>query len=1047
MRSLGSARPQFVFLSIAVFWMCALAPGLASAATPGGNGPIVTGVDFHANAVGGRRQAILSNGSTILHNVGAATVGHHNASASWDGKWMVIPHDVSWAPGDTSETSLMRTNGTDHRPLRFLRADGVKVGVGDQTPLAFLKDGTIAVAAITGELTIIDINMNVVRRVQPGYTTPPGANVSGGYSVLGNDGTFYVTRTVGAATHLYSLPLGGDTWALRSSSLPSTLSNDAVHPHDVAADNTSVLFTTSRFGVQEVSLTTGEVRTIAPDTPDVAYLTARYSPDGTRIHVTQSSNGISVVTLDRATGANVWQQDDADAWTTMLVQVPIPNTPEVRITGSHLTGDVIEIDQVRHNPHPFAFTALEDLTGGADGIMFNNRGYSEGYRAGFTPLAGPTPARTPALAPGETQSLQYLVGLTSPGFFQVYSRLWGRSDIGGPFEVTSNFLTVEVAPRTPEERERYYMMTGGYVALAEHQRDMAEAEVIKALALVNRQISKLPGLSKAERAARSKPNAYERSLARRMGLADDALAWLPDDPTQARKMLVAFGKGRLAGRFNAVSKELKTQGGNVKYAGQFWYNQAFGPTSSKVAIMPILMEKPAATLIKYEGWASEAGRISALPDAEEQFWKLTRDAGTKMWADTRGKITAQMYGIQNRRSTIARQLATDNVKGAEAWGRMLGAAEGEGAIQFAKHVLSPDKAKILGAAKRGSTMIDKHRYPELDIDAPGIDMDDLGAGATKGRKPTVEETGMGKKDQATAQRVLREVEDDVFASTGVRVDLAMSFRERNVHSSALGDAAMGKVGLFSTKAGTDLDVLLGMDPKALGKAVYYKPTLPKGLDAFDDMVRHQLIQRHQTMLKEWRGYTKPGSQARKASLKAGVTYQNKGPNGVVTSTLKIKTDEVHGANGTITLRYRELTVDGIKVVKPNKPKWVSSDYDGNAVTLKGGGKLPAGVSSMVQLKLNRKLIEAARDDGFAYGMHGFSFNAIDLTSKPDAKFRQRDVLKFLMESLEKEDRDRMLKQYLSKYGPDDYVDFLASFETGKYVIRITSGGAETAKGL
>lgn len=1022
------------------FLFLLLVPASANATQPGGNGDLIVFSSASSMVRIDRNGTVMFPPESMYgpSRVHFAYGVNYAASASHDGEWVTLP-----VGPDTNAVSIMRTSGADRSQYSFYRSGYISGPQPNRSyPLSFLPDGTLLHALSSG-LVVADRGGTVLRE-DPGYNTALGVyGTSFAGSAIAPDGTVYFAKT-GAEGRLYRYEWGG-TPQLIAQGLPG---NSDLTVVDVAPDESHVLVRSPYAGVAEINLNDGTLRQLLPDVPGRSINHIKYSPDGTTVYVASATgvNTGSLHTLDRSTLAMTQIASGAEIYS-VLVQTPLTAKPEVVLTGGALFGDLIEIDQERRNPHPFGFDSISDITGGADGIVFNNLGYSEPYRAGFVARGGPTPGRVPSIGANQIQSMQYLVEATSPGYFTARAKISGkRAGTGVAFESVSNLLTVHVTPRSPAEWERFMLMTGGYADLAERQQESVAAETARALKLVNQQINKLPGLSKAEKAERTKPTAWEKSMARRMGMADDALAWLPNDPKEATRMFAAFQKGRMSARYTAFGAEAKTQVGKVKYAADFWYNQAFGPATAKVPVMPILMEGPANKLIQLESWADRAGEISAQPDADEQFAMLVDEYGKRMWNASKAKVRGNLYQIQNDRTKLASQLATDNLKGAELWGSMIGKNEAKGAIDFAKNAVGPDVGKVLGVAKLGATKLRQRGVPDIDFGAPGLDIDDLDD-ALPGRKPTVAETGMSKRDEQTAKRVLSDVEADVYQATGERIEMQMTFRERNVHSTALGSSAMGKIGLFSTKAGTDVDVMLGMDRKALGKAVFYKPTLPSYFNTLDDDLKHALIVRRQDMLAEWRKYTSPGSAARKAATKNGTTYQNKGPNGVVTSTIKVKTDEVFYSNGTIVLKYRELTVDGVKVVTAKKPKWVASDYDGNSVRLKGGGTLPASISSMAQLKLNRRLIQAARDDNFAYGMHGFSFNAIDLTSDPKAKFRQRDVVRFLLENMRGADRERMLKDYLKKYGPNDYMDLLAKSETGKYLISVTSSHVDTTTGL
>jgi hypothetical protein len=177
------------------------------------------------------------------------------------------------------------------------------------------------------------------------------------------------------------------------------------------------------------------------------------------------------------------------------------------------------------------------------------------------------------------------------------------------------------------------------------------------------------------------------------------------------------------------------------------------------------------------------------------------------------------------------------------------------------------------------------------------------------------------------------------------------------------------------------------------------------------------------------------------TLKGELTNPKTGEK-IGTTTIKMRIAG-YEKNGTISVKYLEHVVDGKVIVKPGKPKWVVSDYDGNAILRVGGKDLPGGA---LRGLVEGEVLRLQRENGaaMATSFHGFTYNGTDLPAK-----YYRNNFHFLLEGMTKAQANRALLKYLRKYSTSDkdFEDLVKSYSYGDYVIRVTADAAYATQGL
>ena len=817
---------------------------------------------------------------------------------------------------------------------------------------------------------------------------------------------------------------------------------------------------TSPIQLQRLDVQTGEVKTLIDGIQASAVepigqvgsyagiTSAVVSPDGTQVafHRMQANDrggrdAIVAMGIDGSSPRVVRLADPMEFISANTLNWAPGKAFEVDLSGDKLIGDTVEIDVKTTNLLDQPLTGLTWTDGGVPGLRLNNAPFEQKLQPSL--LGGPTPGLVTDLGAKASGSHQYLLGIDMPG------RLYVRADVAGgpagktPSAVRSNVLTIDASSRPLEQWEKFMAFTNGYGFMA----DLAQATTNRAITDTLKQVETMTkgfgASSPATRKSRATLTSAERALARSFGLPDDTFKWLPESPKQLLAMKRAFGEGQQRALEKTVVDWAKVKGEKVRYAGQFWSNQIWGSDSTYIPVSEELYKAGAEKYAKAEGYVKQARNLLEGPDASRKMQLFLNDQSYKLSArldiGARNLMAAGTRGAKD----FARLMNDDPAAASEKLGGWVGVAKGNATTAFIDNAIEPSGENIFKWAKSGGSLLRKIGVPDIDFSAPSSSkLDDLAGDLADLVPADADALGMGKQDQLTVASIAKELEDEARA-LGYDIDLALSFRARNLHSTDVKDG-VGKIGLFTTKTGTLTDVQLGMDRRALGKGVIYKPQLPpaKEFNKLGDAERHALIQRHAEMLEQYRAYQKPGSPARKAATKGGTVYENKFK-GQTTMRAEVKTKEKYFGE-TIALQYEKLIVDGRTIVDPKKAaRWMISDFDGNAIlSAKGGKNLPAGIRATIEQRLNRKLIAAAESKGFAYGFHGFTYNGSDVETD-----KHRKLVKYLLESLDGPERKVMIDQYLKKYGLSDYQQLLESYESGQYVIRVTRDGATAATGF
>jgi PKD repeat protein len=252
----------------------------------------------------------------------------------------------------------------------------------------------------------------------------------------------------------------------------------------------------------------------------------------------------------------------------------------------------------------------------------------------------------------------------------------------------------------------------------------------------------------------------------------------------------------------------------------------------------------------------------------------------------------------------------------------------------------------------------------------GETLESLGAGSTT--SANIERLGgITETDQQKIHQIAQEVKDKFG------VDVEIQARPSNPYSvqylnSELG--AIGKPEIFKAKNLSDIDVILGADPKGLGKLGVFEPKLPpdRVMAKLPPEVANEVKLRFKTQQGVWNDWNDPTSKFAKNFTKASK------PGG---GTFDFEVPTAAGDAAPSAPRQYHIEVD---VTKPGRNNTISffekttgkpivSDIDFHGYFKVGGRPLDAGTRGQIELYLQNRW----KESGISFGDHGATLNGFD----------------------------------------------------------------------
>ena len=721
----------------------------------------------------------------------------------------------------------------------------------------------------------------------------------------------------------------------------------------------------------------------------------------------------------------------------------------VELTGDQLIGDFLEVDLKLSNGLSSPVEGLEYATAGpvaVPGLQFNVAPFEDPVKLGYAAAAGPAPALAGTLGAGSAITSQYLVQITKAGFSYLRAVAAGTPQGKARVVVPSEIINIQAAPRNLAKWEQAATMAGAYAKVQEGvqaKKAASQKKVTDALRKAMRKKLAKPVYRKLTAAGKA-----DRALSRLLGIDDDALSWLPDDAETYDKAIDAFLKAQRAEEWKVAKEHLKGfYNKTIQVPLEYWGEQINGDPNLTIPVGTALYDESLY-------WQDKARDASA-PFVKSVYDALTSQKGAVDMADAiDGAILRAGTGMEaaakaapGQVKAFAASVRKDPVKAGAAAGKVYGRFEGEVQMAVAETLLSPSPERIA----KGITSVGKRVEGFFKISDDAYDMSRTLSNVTDvanvaDRLPTAAKLGMGTSDQGHWSNLVGQVERAAKEKFGVDLNLQLSFRPRNAYSAAVEDGVGKNFFVKNIKAGDEIDLMLGMHPDGLGKAVVYNPKRPAFYKDLSPSVRKQVDERMADMAAGYKEWYNPKSTVGKARRAGGTTATATiGEGKSAGQTLKVKM-ELNGVRKgeTTIVQYKELVVDGRTVVKKgSKPRWMVSDYDGNAILEATNKNLSGSVRSFVELEVMRLQRELGATKGVAVSFHGFTANGFDIGAKD-----YRKVFKFLLEGMDEKQARKALDMYLKKYGEADYAAIYknGAYKHSDFVVRVTRTGATVGHG-
>jgi hypothetical protein len=738
---------------------------------------------------------------------------------------------------------------------------------------------------------------------------------------------------------------------------------------------------------------------------------------------------------DRAT--IVWSAGSGASNQIQMVQSGGGGPLQVKLTGTAIGSDSAYLNlSVANLSDQGPIDSLAYPGGPEAGIIFNTNPYRPENRGALDVLIGPDPVLPSSIPASSAFDTGYVVQATQPGIVQVRTTVEGIDSEGNDVSDDASLEVVAIDVEL-QRQQRQAIFAGAYVDFAYQAQAAALAEADKALGGIGKSLRKI--LPKQFKSRVRKTTPAERTLAELYGLPEGSLSFLPDSVAN----YLLFAETRQQAEWQGWKAKIKSGARKVfKDPVLFWDNQfRGGDPATKFQVGQELYNAAAEGAAGVRSFAKDAYSLIDV-DTPREIMRgvepMIAEAGAKA---RRSAKHAYKIGKGEMKKLVKAFKRNDRV-GVKALATTLAGKEVDfyaevGTIAVGDLVTGGvlDKLRALDKASKASRVATALESPPINsFDDLLIRTIDDGRVA-----PTAAELGMGEADQAIVSGVLNQLEEKAARQGYPGLKLKAKFRSRGY--SAPG--SIGKNQFIPTKTGGALDLLLGMDGSGLGGNAIFKPKLPKYFKKLPAELKALLNER----LDEQLGSYKKWQQAKKGkgkmaalykATKSRRTFENviKHKEGgkvveVVTSTIKMEL-ETSKRGGTELLKYRELTVDGRKIVK-RRPRGsgvgIGSDYDGLSLELANGEKLPPGIASSMWLEGNRLFTKAAAEKGFAWGFHGLSENAFDFGSE---LFHSK-IWQYIAEVMPKDEA-------LRRFGKQP-AEILDKMTFGQYVITVTADGA------
>ena len=292
--------------------------------------------------------------------------------------------------------------------------------------------------------------------------------------------------------------------------------------------------------------------------------------------------------------------------------------------------------------------------------------------------------------------------------------------------------------------------------------------------------------------------------------------------------------------------------------------------------------------------------------------------------------------------------------------------------------------------------------------------------------------GHTAEDVATVQRIAAEETQRAKDIDGVDVDISLQMRERAVGPRPGTGVAKPEVGK-ELKSVNPLDLHLGAKATQLGRLAVIDAKLPWYMPLLRKDLKQEVRARFAERREEFEAWTSGAMELKQALHADGARFEVELPGG------RIKTYDWKIAakpeGRTTLIQNRELKING-RVVGTRGPTFSDTDFAAYGNILAKTGKLPSGVRSKIEQRIDYRL----QRELSTHGYHGASFNAYDV--KGDNVVH---AIKYALMYCDPDVARIHAKRWAEKLGvPIDKI--LDEANLGRFLIKVNSRGASLGYG-
>lgn len=716
---------------------------------------------------------------------------------------------------------------------------------------------------------------------------------------------------------------------------------------------------------------------------------------------------------------------DARPEDTIAADCEILNRLDVALeAGTIGTNDIFELKLALQHTGAASDPVIGSLAhGGGNGIAQNDVIAGTGPKPTLFPILGPVPGYPVELAGALSSAHTLAYAVETPGTTLLQARFTGTDSAGKKHEDAAA-VKLEASYRTPSRLDLDALVAGGLILLLDKGTELRE----RLTANLNETMRRALKTGKWP-AWMLQPTPLERTLARNLGLPDNALAWLPNATpssgpgTKRRPSILELNWAFTIARDREILKVGREAVDRTLVTPfVYWRNFLFEPSEGHRAREALEMSRMAS-----EGYSATAGYLGtakdfyASPAAMQDAWKQV--------PAIRAEAEAGLQKLNVKAGTAARnwvKLAReDPVKAVEQLGTLSGRIDGEIAVGWLESAVG-------GKVNQALSLYSKARKGAAVTEATSEALGTTRRLAPTGATPLERTPALGNLSPTQVGRI-QQVIGEINAKFGVKVQLRA--RPINEHAARV-KGGVGKIETIGTMGLTPDDVVLGAPQKWLGQSAYYRPRLPANFKSLSKSTQDRYRARFKDKLREYRQFhgdlpDKTGKTANvhRALEKGGGEFKL-GRSGKVVMELEKVTDP----SGATLIRYKKLVVNG-RPVFTGKSRPIVSDMDIDAVVDELTGRhLPAPIRGQVELELMDRFRKLSDEGVLPWGFHGWTHSGFDLTTSD-----YRNVLKYMLMYMDKDEAAKVAAKYAKIYGttPDE---FLRGLTTGKMVVKITAAG-------